>query len=213
MKKILFAAAILSLGLMVIGAGNLYAQQQGYGGPMMDQQGQQGDYPMMNQQGQQGGYYDDYDPGQGWYCPWCGQGQGGGQGMQQGYGGRDMGRGMRGYHQGRGMGPGMMGRGMGQGMGPGMMNRGYSDQNGRGYPQGQRYGYGNPQEQPYEESFTKEKATLLVKDYLRSMPSLKVGDVTEKEEFFEAQVVTQKGDLVDKIQINKQSGWFRSAYE
>lgn len=191
MKKVLFAAAILSLGLMVIGAGNLYAQQQGYGGPMMDQQGQQG------------GYYDDYDPGQGWYCPWCGEG------MQQGYGGRDMGRGMRGYHQGRGMGPGMMGRGMG----PGMMNRGYSDQNGRGYPQGQRYGYGNPQEQPYEESFTKEKATLLVKDYLRSMPSLKVGDVTEKEEFFEAQVVTQKGDLVDKIQINKQSGWFRSAYE
>jgi hypothetical protein len=86
---------------------------------------------------------------------------------------------------------------------------------GAGHHQGQMmaycpmYGGGfNQTGQP----LTKEQAQQLVADYVRGNPNLKVADVTDKGNVFEAVIVTNKeGALVEKIQVDKNTGWFRSA--
>jgi len=100
---------------------------------------------------------------------------------------------------GWGMGPGMM-RG-GWGMGPGMMGPGYG------------YGYG-PQYQQRETPLTKKDAETLAQNYLNATrnPNLKVGTIKEEGSAFEAEIVTKNGSLVDKIFIDKNTGWMRSAY-
>jgi len=127
----------------------------------------------------------------GWYCPNCGAYQGG-------YG---MGPGMMGY----GMGPGMMG----YGMGPGMM--GY----GRGYGMmGPGYGYNQQYQQP-QRTITEKDAKGIVENYLNSTrnPNLKLGKIKDEGSAFEADIVTKgNGSLVDKILVNKNTGWLRSAY-
>ena len=135
--------------------------------------------------GPQGGY-------RGSYCPYCGSymGPGGGYGMGPGM----MGPGM--------MGGGMMGPGM---MGPGMMGPGYGPQYGPQY--GPRY---QPPQKPLEEKDVKG----ILENYLRSTrnPNLKLGKVTEKDNYFEAEILTKDDSLVDKIIVDKYSGWMRSIY-
>jgi len=118
----------------------------------------------------------------GWYCPYCGQ-------PVSPRGGYGMGPGM--------MGPWMMGPGM---MGPWMMGPGYP-----GY--GPRYG--EPQK-PLEEKDVK----AVVKDYIESTrnPNLKMGKIKEMENFFEVEILTKDNSLVDKILVDKFTGWMRSAY-
>lgn len=60
---------------------------------------------------------------------------------------------------------------------------------------------------------TKEQAKQVVDDYVRNTnnPNIKVGEVAEKGDVFEATVVTKEGSLVEKIQIDKNTGWFRRA--
>ena len=123
----------------------------------------------------------------GWsYCPYCGG---------------DL-RGRRGYP----MGPGMMGPGYGrQGMGPGMMGPDY----------GRPYGYPNDRREPrYREPLEKEDAQKEVEDMLRQSrnPNLKPGDVEEKERYFVVDILTNDGSLVDKMQIDKETGMMRSIY-
>jgi hypothetical protein len=120
----------------------------------------------------------------GWYCPYCGQYMG----PRGGYG---MGPGMMG---GYGMGPGMMG---GYGMGPGMMGPGYGQQ------------YQQPQK-PLEEKDVK----AIIENYLNSMrnPNLKLGKIKDAGNSFEAEIVTKDNSLVDKIIVDKMTGWMRSAY-
>jgi len=140
---------------------------------------------------------------EGWYgeswCPYCGQymGPGGGYGMGPGM----MGRGW-GYGMGPGMmGPGMMGHGMmGRGMGPGMM--------GPGYP-----GYGPQYQQPQQPLEEKDVRGML-ENYLRNMrnPNLKLGKITEKGPYFEAEIVTKENSLVDKFLVDRNTGWMRSEY-
>ena len=136
-----------------------------------------------------------------------GYGYGMGPGMMGGYG--MMGRG---YGMGPGMmgGYGMMGRGYGMGgygMGPGMMGPGYGGQ--PGYP-----GYGNPYYGRPSAPLDKNGARQRVQAYLEGVhnPNLKVGKVTDKGTYFEVQIVTREGSLVDKIIVNKQSGLMHSAY-
>jgi len=95
------------------------------------------------------------------------------------------------------MGPWMMGPGM---MGPWMMGPGYP-----GY--GPRYG--EPQK-PLEEKDVK----AIVKDYIESTrnPNLKMGKIKEMENFFEVEILTKDNSLVDKILVDKFTGWMRSAY-
>jgi hypothetical protein len=110
--------------------------------------------------------------------------------------------GTRGY--GPGMGPGMGdGMGMGYGMGPGMMGPGY------GYG-----GYG-PQYQPREKPITEGEAKTMVENYLKSTrnPNLKLGKIKNEEHYFEVDIVTKKTSaLVDKILVDKRTGWMHSIY-
>ena len=129
-----------------------------------------------------------YGQGGGWsYCPYCGS---------------DM-RGRGGYP----MGPGMMGPGYGrQGMGPGMMGPNY----GRPYDYPDDRRYPRYRRQPLE----KEDAQRVVEDMLRQSrnPNLKSGDVEEKERYFVVDILTNDGSLVDKMQIDKETGMMRSIY-
>lgn len=138
----------------------------------------------------------------GWACPGGGYGMGPDM-MGQGYG---MGFGMMG--RGYGMGPGMMHGGWG--MGPGMrwgrgMDPAYG-QYGPGYP-GSRY------QQPQKPIET-DDAKKMLENYLESIgnPNLKLGKIKGKGEAFEAEILTKDGSLVDKIIVDKGTGWMRSAY-
>ena len=123
-------------------------------------------------------------PQGGWYCPYGGPYRGG-------YG---MGPGMMGY--GYGMGPGMMGYGMGFGMmGPG-------------------YGYYPQYRQPHR-PLKEQNAKAIVNNYLNSTrnPNLKLGKIKDEGYAFEVEIVTKKnGSLVDKVLVNKNTGWIRSVY-
>ena len=89
----------------------------------------------------------------------------------------------------------------GYGMGPGMMGPGYGQQ----YPQQ----YQQPQK-PLDEKAAKE----IAENYLRNMrnPNLKIGKMKDAGSAFEAEVVTKDNSLVDRVLIDKATGWMRSAY-
>ena len=208
MKRMLFTATI-ALALLLYGGAAL-AQQQG----------------SAQAQGPQG---------QGWFCPWCGQQYGQGQVMGPGYQGRGMGPRMMGpgmmhgrsmgpgmmgpgMMHGRGMGPGMMGPGMmhGRGMGPGMMH-GYQ---GRGMGSGMmqerwgrgQYGPNRQQQQQQMGSLDKSTARSLAENFVAGNPNLKVDEVTEKDNYFVATVVTRDGSMVEKLMIDKETGWMKKQY-
>jgi len=127
----------------------------------------------------------------GWFCPLCGHGGAGGwacpacgrPAMMAGWGCQMAGGGM----MGGGERCGMMG-----GHGP-------------GYPP-------RPEQPP--KPLDEKEALALLGSYLRQSrnPNLKPGRIKDMESFFEAEIVTKEGSLVDKIQIDKESGWFRSIY-
>jgi rubrerythrin len=96
------------------------------------------------------------------------------------------------------MGPGMMhGGGYGSGMGPGMMGPGYGAQS----PQS-----GKPLDM--------KEAKAMMEDYLKSWrnPNLKLGKIKDTGNAFEAEVLTKNNALVDRVLIDKNTGWMRSAY-
>jgi hypothetical protein len=122
------------------------------------------------------------------------------------------------------MGPGMMGRGYGMmgrgyGMGSGMMmGRGYGM--GPGYGQGQgsmetapEQGEIGPTSGRLETPLKEDGARTTVENYLQSTrnPNLKLGKITEQGNAFEAEIVTKDGSLVDKLLIEKSTGWMHPA--
>ena len=111
----------------------------------------------------------------------------------------------QGYGPGYGMGPGMMGQGYG--MGPGMMGPG----NGYGQQYGPQYGR---QYQQSQNPLDKNQAKQQVENYLSSMrnPNLKLGKIEEKGNNYQVNIETKEGSLVDKILVDKNTGWMRSAY-
>jgi hypothetical protein len=105
------------------------------------------------------------------------------------------------------------------GMGPGMMDP-YYDERGMGYGM-MGPGYGRHHDDRYEGRYrdsggirNKKEAAQTVKDMLHRSrnPNLKVGDVKDKGDFFVADIVTRDGSLVDKIEVDKETGRMRSAY-
>ena len=90
------------------------------------------------------------------------------------------------------MGPGMMGPGM---MGP-------------GYP-----GYG-PQYQQPQKPLEEKDAKAMVENYIQSTrnPNLKLGEIKDMGYVFEAEILTKDNSRVDKIIVDKNTGWMRSAY-
>lgn len=112
------------------------------------------------------------------------------------------------------MGSAMRGRGRGPGggyygMGPGMMGPGYGyGMRGPGYQ-----GYG-PQYQGSQEPLKEKDVKAMLENYVQSTrnPNLKVGKITEKDAYFEAEILTKENALVDKILVDKNTGWMRSVY-
>lgn len=117
-------------------------------------------------------------------------GYGYGYGMMRGYAG--------GGRHGYGMGPGMM-DGYGYGMGPGMMDE---------------YGYGWRRHGSGEGPVDAKEAATMMNDYLKATqnPNLKLGKIRDAGSDLEAEVLTRDNSLADKILIDKNTGWMRSAY-
>jgi len=90
-------------------------------------------------------------------------------------------------------------------MGPGMM--------GPGYPGYGPYQYG-PQYQQPQEPLKEKDVKAIVENYLQSTrnPNLKLGKIKEKDNYFEAEILTKDNSLVDKIIVDRFSGWIRSLY-
>ena len=57
-------------------------------------------------------------------------------------------------------------------------------------------------------------ARAILENYLTSMrnPNLKLGKISEKDYYFEAEILTNENSLVDKIIVDKFTGWMRSVY-
>jgi hypothetical protein len=102
---------------------------------------------------------------------------------------------------GYGRGPGMMGPGYGggYGMGPGMMGPGY--------------GYGPQYRQP-SKPLDEKDAKAEVEDYIKGSrnPNLKMGSVKDKGSTFEVEILTKDNSLVDRILVDKNTGWMKSEY-
>jgi len=126
------------------------------------------------------------------YCPYCGRPTG------------SRGNGMGGPH--------MMGPDYGYGRGP--MHRGWGRGPGMRGWQGYQQPYGPPSQEQQTEPLKEKEAKQIVQDYIASSrnPNLKVGDITDKDNAFEANILTRDGSLVDKILVDKYSGWMRSIY-
>ncbi len=63
-------------------------------------------------------------------------------------------------------------------------------------------------------ALTEEQATTMVQDYVQSIgnPNLKMGKVKETDTDFEVEIVTKDDSLVNKILVDKRTGWTRSIY-
>lgn len=60
-----------------------------------------------------------------------------------------------------------------------------------------------------------EDAVSIVEDYLKKTnnPNLKVGEVERTaDENYLVEIVTKEGSLVDKLEVNRLTGWVRSIY-
>jgi hypothetical protein len=89
---------------------------------------------------------------------------------------------------------------------------------GGGYARGPRMmnpRYGSePRFQGSDKPLEESKVKSMLNDYLRSTgnPNLKLGEINERESVFEAEILTKDGSLVDKLAVDKSTGWMRSVY-
>ena len=95
--------------------------------------------------------------------------------------------------------------GYGYGMGPGMMGYGYGPQYGRQYA---------PQYQQPQRPLNENQAKEMVENYLQATrnPNLKLGKIADRGYAFEVNIVTKEGSLVNKVLVDKNTGWMQSAY-
>lgn len=86
---------------------------------------------------------------------------------------------------------------------------------GHGYGRGKRgcgLGIGRMFRDNQGKPLTKDQAHLVFQRYLqvKNNPNLKLGDVLEKGDAFEATVTANDGSLVEKVELNRNTGWFRN---
>jgi hypothetical protein len=91
-----------------------------------------------------------------------------------------------------------------------MMGRGY-----QGYGPQYESPYGPPQYQGPQEPLKEKDVKAMLEHYVQSTrnPNLKVGKITEKDAYFEGEILTKNNALVDKILVDKNTGWMRSIYQ
>ncbi len=122
-------------------------------------------------------------------------------------------------HGGQMMGPGYGGYGghmMGPGYGGHMMGPGYEGYGGHG---GQMMGpeYGGPCRKnapgtDERKTLTEKDAKSIARNYIGRNPNLKVGKIDDKENTFEAEILTKDDSLVVRLTIDKTTGWVRPLY-
>lgn len=113
---------------------------------------------------------------------------------------------------GHGMGPGMMGQQgqmpmMGPGAGPGMMG-----QQGQMPMRGQ--GAGPGMMPPLRQDLAAADVQHMLEHRLawQGNPNVKVGNIEEKDDdTIVAEIVTQDGSLVQKLEVDRHTGWMRPA--
>ena len=74
--------------------------------------------------------------------------------------------------------------------------------------------YGGSQGGTYGEKqqvTTKEEARGLLKDYF-SKKDVSIGEIREKQYYFEADILDAKGKVIDKVIVDKRTGRIRSIY-
>jgi hypothetical protein len=59
---------------------------------------------------------------------------------------------------------------------------------------------------------SKSKVRLLLEEYAAANPNLKVGAIEEKGEIFQGRIETKDGSLVEKILVDKETGWMKRSY-
>ena len=106
--------------------------------------------------------------------------------------------GYRGYDMGPGMMHGYGGYGM---MGPGQGAEGY-------YP----CGFWGTDEPGTGKKLTKDSVKDFLHDRIEYNPNLKIGKITEKDKYFIAEIVTKDNSIVEKLQIDKETGSIRPVY-
>jgi hypothetical protein len=96
-----------------------------------------------------------------------------------------------------------------------MMHQGWQ---GRGPGQQHMRGgnWGRGQQGPYTEQqmgpLSQEAARQLAENYVAANPNLQIGELSEQDEAYVATVVTKDGSLVEKLLIDKSSGWMKKEY-
>jgi hypothetical protein len=92
----------------------------------------------------------------------------------------------------------------------GWMHRGYDG----GYGQGRGYCWNNQTADERVGVTSADQARAEVEEYLSTSrnPNLKTGEITEKENSFEVDIVTKDGSLADKWIVEKQTGRLYPAY-
>jgi len=75
-------------------------------------------------------------------------------------------------------------------------------------------GYGYRSYNRTGEPLTMDQAKVLVQNHLTVIgnPNLKEGKSIDKGKYFEVEIVTKDGSLVDKLMVDKQTGWMRTIY-
>lgn len=59
---------------------------------------------------------------------------------------------------------------------------------------------------------SKDQVKMLVDHHVAENPNLQVGQITAKDDIFEAEIVTKDGSLVNKVIVDKNTGWIKKEY-
>jgi hypothetical protein len=92
----------------------------------------------------------------------------------------------------------MMGPGYGGGYGGNMMGQGYGS-----------YCQNAPGTHGETKAITEKEAKSILGNYVGTNPNLKVGKITDKDTYFEAEIRTKEDSLVARLAIDKATGWVR----
>jgi hypothetical protein len=92
------------------------------------------------------------------------------------------------------------------GYGGHMMGPGYG-----GYMMGPGYGncWGNTTGTYEGKSLTQKDTESILKNYIGGNPNLKIGEIKDKQTYFEGTIVTKDNSLVARYGIDKDTGWVR----
>ncbi len=100
----------------------------------------------------------------------------------------------------------------GSGMGKGMMGGRHMMHQGQGMHHGWSRGECPRGKGKQMAPLNKEEAKTLMNNYVAANPNLKIGEVTEKDDAHVGKIVTKDGSLVEKLIVDKETGWMKREY-